>query len=576
MSQISIAVATNTASAEGNLTKLESKIERLEAAMKDTGTASVKAARDAEGSFNQLEKELKQNESALRKLAIGTKEFDAQKAKVDGLRKSLAGAKSELKGVGDQQSAIGKAGSDALGDIKSMAMQFLTVQAVVQAISFELEHISKLRLEAAATTRTFEQSLADIGQNVGAENIVPAKQMILENAPKLGVTQEGLAQLMGTAISAGAKDLQDALALSAAALKITVGDASKAEALVGGTLDVASLGGSKNYEGALGQLLQTQSQVRSTNLAEFAKNIGPGLAAATAQGQHVQGLTTERSLELSSTISQILKDQTGSNTATTMRMFVTRLDSFVPELEKALDDGGTAKVSQEQIDAFQKLDTFDARIEAMRTNQDLMLQFLETQRESIGKTAIREIISGTDRAIAFEDKAKANITSIDDAQGFYKNLDTEIGNETALLTADRKHAATIQKAEVTGGRATAGQVQKMVQETIDKMNLSGSDYDTQSAVLNRMRFGELSGESTIDAGIAALEDSKKQRKIFGFIPGGGQVSEADRGLADETIQLLKDMKAAIERQNAAPVPVKVVAPAARPAERPLPERTLQP
>ncbi len=99
MSQVNIAVSTQTGAAEGNLTKLESKIEALEAAMKDTGIASVKAARDAEGSFNQLEKELKQNEAALRKLTIGSKEFDAQKVKVDNLRKSLAGAKGELQGV---------------------------------------------------------------------------------------------------------------------------------------------------------------------------------------------------------------------------------------------------------------------------------------------------------------------------------------------------------------------------------------------------------------------------------------------------------------------------------------------
>jgi hypothetical protein len=573
MSQVNIAVSTQTGAAEGNLTKLEAKIEALEAAMKDTGIASVKAARDAEGSFNQLEKELKQNEAALRKLALGSKEFDLQKVKVDGLRKSLAGAKGELKGVADQQGAIGKAGSDALGDIKSMAMQFLTVQTVVQAISFELEHISKMRIEAAATQRTFEQALADIGQNVGAENIAPAKQMILDNAPQLGVTQEGLANIMGVAISAGAKDLQEAMSVSAAALKLTVGDAQKAQTLVGASLDVASLGGSQNFEGAIGQLLQVQSQVRSTNLSEFAANIGSGLAAATAGGANVQGMSTERAFEVSSVISQVIKDQTGANTATALRQLVSKMDVFVPEAEKTLKDGSTATVSQAEIEALKGAKTFDDRMAVIQNSEGLQGQFLDSIEESIGKVAIREIVTQSDRAVAMEEKAKTNITGIDEAQGAYANLTDEIGNQTALLTADRRHAAVIQKAEVTGGRAEAGQVQEMVQKTIDKMNLSGADYDTQSAVLNRMRLGEITGESPIDAGIAALEDSKQQRKIFGFLPGGGQVSDADKQTADETIQLLRDMKAAIERQNAAPVPVKVTAPATRPAERPLPERT---
>lgn len=550
MSQVNIVVSTETGAAEGNLTRLESKIDKIEAAMKDTGTASVKAARDAEGSFNQLEKELKQNEAALKKMAIGSKEFDQQKMKVDGLRKSLAGAKGELKGVADQSSAIGKAGGDALGDIKSMALQFLTVQAVVQAISSELDHVSKLKLEAAQTQRTFEQAIADVGQNIGAENVAPAKQMIIEQAPKLGVTQEGLANLIGVAISAGAKDLEEAMALSAAALKLTVGDAAKAQALVGGTLDVASLGGSTNFEGALGQILQTQSQVRSTNLAEFAANIGPGLAAATAKGQHMEGMTTERSLEIASVISQVIKDQTGANTATTLRQFVTRLDSFAPEREKKLDDGGTAKVAQKDIDSFKQATTFDERIQMMRSNEALMLQFLETQRESIGKTAVREIISGSDRAVAFEDKAKKNIGSIDDAQSFFKNLVDETGKQTAHLSADRKHAAVIQKAETTGDRATEGQVQKLVQETIDKMNLSGIDKETQGTIRNRLRIGAAQGENPIDTGITALEEAKGQRKLFGVIPAGGDVSEADKQTADETIGILREMKANLVSLNA--------------------------
>ncbi len=50
-------------------------------------------------------------------------------------------------------------------------MQFMTVQTVVQAISFELEHISKMRVEAAGTKRTLEQSVADMALNLPNEDV---------------------------------------------------------------------------------------------------------------------------------------------------------------------------------------------------------------------------------------------------------------------------------------------------------------------------------------------------------------------------------------------------------------------
>lgn len=573
MSQVNIAVSTQTGAAEGNLTKLEARIDELTAAMKDTGVASVKAARDAEGSFNQLEKELKQNETALKKLAIGSKEFDQQKVKVDNLRKSLAGAKGELKGVADQQGAIAQAGSSALGDIKNMAMQFMTVQAVVQAISDELEHVSQLKLEAAGTKRTLEQSVADMALNLPNEDVATAREMVVQNAPDLGTTQEGLADLMATAMSGGAKNLNEAMEVSAATLNATAGDSGKAKALLEGSLDITALSGSNNFKGAIGQMVQLQAQSPGSDMRVFATNVASGLAAATADGSNMSGMSTERAFEMTAVISNLLRDRTGANSATALRQFSSKMDAFNPEKSKTMLDGSVVTLSDEQIAKFRGAKSFDERLSVVQGDKALQQQFLGGIEESIGKTAIREIVSKSERATGFEQSASAGITGIDEATKDFAGKVAAINAETTLLTADRKHAAVIQKAEVTGGRAEAGQVEKMVQDTIDKMNLSGLDSETQGTVRNRLRIGAMQGENPIDTGITALEEAKQQRKIFGFIPGGGSVSEEDKRTADETIQILRDMKAAIERQNAAPVPVKVTAPATRPAERPLPERT---
>ena len=369
--------------------------------------------------------------------------------------------------------------------------------------------------------------------------------MILEQAPKFGVTQEGLADILGVAISAGAKDLEEAMSLASASLKLTVGDAAKARALVGGTLDVASLGGSKNFEGALGQLLQTQAQVRSTNLSEFSSNIGPGLAAATADLSQQKGVSTERAFEMASVISQIIKDQTGSNTATTMRMMFTRMGSFVPEKSVKLDDGGTAKVSAQQIAAFKALDTFDERLKMMSDVPAIGAQFLETQRESIGKTAISEIVNRSARAVAFEDKAKQNITGIDQAQGFFTGLEKVLVGETAQLSAERKSQSNIAVAQVSGRRDLEGTVLKMVEDTIATVDLSGLDYDTAGKLRNQMRLDDAMGVNPVESGIKVLEEAKGRRAAFGIIPAGGSVSQEDKDLINRQIDALRAVEAAL-------------------------------
>jgi len=550
--------------------RVDSRLDKQEKTLQKLADTGKKGAEGVAGSFNKLEEELKQNEAILKKLQIGTKAFADQKAKVDELRKSVNGAKGELGGLATNTGGLLQQG---IGKVAALAAGMLSFQAIVSAVVAELEKAKQLKLDAAATTRTFEQALADVGQNIGGGAIPQAKQMILENAPKLGTTNEGLADLLGVAISAGAKDLEEAMALVAATLKLSVGDAQKARALVGGTLDVASLGGSQNFEGALGQLLQTQAQVRSTNLAEFSANIGPGLAAATANLSQQKGVTTERALEMSSVISQIIKDQTGSNTATTMRMMFTRMGSFVPEKEKKLDDGGIAKVTRQQIAAFRSLDTFDERLKMMQDVPAIGQQFLETQRESIGKTAIAEIIGKSARAVAFEEKAKQNITSINQAQGFFGDLDKALRGETAQLGAERRAQANIAASEVAGNRDLEGTVIKIVDDAIAKVNLSGLDSETAGTIRNRIRLGAATGANPIDTGILALQEAQQQRKAFNLIPAGGQVSPEDRKLLQDQVTVLQQLKALLETQPKQ-APQRQPVPQVRPQVAPLPAATI--
>lgn len=554
MSQIKIELVSKADEPAKQIEALTRKVDELSKSSQAMAREASKGANQTKGSFAALEAELKQNEKALKRLKVGSAEFTEQKKRVDALRMSVANARGEMASTAGRTSGMFDSG---ISKLTQLAAGMVSFQAVVSAVVNELETVRQLRLDAAQTTRTFEQALADIALNVGAEALPQTRNTIIQEAQNLGVDQAGLANVIGVAISAGANDLKEAVKVSSAALKLTAGDTQKAVALVGGALDVASLAQSKNYEGALGQISQIQSQVRSTDAAIFAANIGPGLAAATAQGQNMQGVSTERAFEIAATISQIIKDPTGSNTATTVRQFFTRLDSFAPELEKKLDDGSSAKVSQEQINRFSNARTFDERLQMMRGDRDLMLQFLETQRESIGKTAVREIISGSDRAVEFERKAAAAITSIDGASENFTQLAKAIQAETIVLSADRQVQASIQAKQVQGG--LEGQVQKTVEDTLNSVNLSGLDKDTRFKLDSTFEANVAAGNSITETAIAVLEEAKEQRKLFGVVPIGGQVSQTDVEQINRAIETIGRLAAAIEQQQKAQKPDRQIA-----------------
>ena len=458
------------------LDQMNERVEQLAQSFAASQKASERGAKAAKGSYQALEKELKDNVRALKKVEIGSKAFDTQKAKVAALQQRLAGAKAEMKQGTTAAQKLAAAARGSVAQVAGIAGGMIGVQTAITAVVSELEKAKNLQLKAHQQELTLEAALADIGLNIGGDKVSQARDMIETNAQGLGTTQEGLANLLGVAISAGAKDLEEAMAVSAAALEVTVGDATAAQELAATALDITSLSGSDDFRGALGQVAQVQSQVRSTNAQEFFSNIGPALAAATADRSNIDGITTERTLEMSSVFSQVLKDRTGANTATAVRQFVTRLDTFVPQLSQKMKDGSKTKLTKEEIDAFRGSRSMDERIEMFRGNEDLRKQFLDQQKEGIGKGAISEFISGTDRALEIETKAATAITSLADANTSYEQLAKGIGDATTFLQADRQATANLEGHQTgTLEARRSGAARKIMTDTMANINMPGMD-----------------------------------------------------------------------------------------------------
>lgn len=567
--KIEVEYITTVAGALQAIEKLNKRLDDQENKLQKIGTTSKKSADLAAGSFNKLEQELKEATAALKGMTIGSADFDRQKKKVDALTGSLNKAKAQLKTVGTETGSLLDAGVGKLAQVAG-GMQALNMLAT--ALVDELEKAKQLRLTAAETTRSVEQSVAAMALNIGAANVPQAQAMIRQNAPELGVTQEGLANLLASAISGGAADLQEALKLSALTLKLTAGDAQKAAPIMSGMLSLAATTGNRNFEQVLGQVSQFQEAARGEDLATSINNMSTAMAAANARGERVGPLGGERTLELSSVISQVLQDPKMAVTGTTLRQMVQKLDAFVPKEEMKLDDGTVAKLDKQQVGAFAKLDTVDARIQAMRGNADLARQFLSTIENNEGKVAIRELVTGSERVKAIEQSAAAKITAEPEAAKAFADLVNVIGQSTQLTQAENKAAANIQQAQAGSIRAIEGQAQKIVGDTLEQVNLSGLDADTSRKIQYGMEAAALTGTSVPQAGIQALQEAQQQRRLFGVVPVGSQISAEDRALLDRQIRVLEGLERKLQSQQN--VNVNVRPQAVRPKETPLPAATV--
>jgi len=526
--------------------KIDGKIERQEKLMQKLTDTSKKGADAAAGSFNKLEQELKQNEAALAGLQIGTKAFADQKMKVDELRASFSGAKQAM---ATNQSALSSLGNSAIAKLGGLAAGMASFKSVLEAAIAEFEKAEEVRLRASSTMQSVEGAIAEMALNIGADNVGKARGMIEENAPQMGVTQEGLASMLAAGISGGAKDLDEALKLSSATLKLTAGDAQKAIPIMSGMLTMAATTGNRDFESTLGQLSQFQEAARGEDLSVSINNMATAMAAANTKGERIDALGGERTLEMASVMSQLLQDKDMSITGTTMRQMFSKMDSFIPKRSATLDDGTKSKLSADQVAEFSKLGTMDDRVQAMRANPEIAKQFLSTIEENQGKSAVRQIVTGTDKAKELETAAAAIVTSQEGARKDFDALVTVIAENTKNLQAANKSKAADQ---ITDPKlALEGSIAEAFNRAVDGMtNASGLDRWTRADAKDDFRARMGLGQDAATAATTTLEELKNRETGFGFIPIGGSVSGEDQAKLDTQIAIIQDLAGSVKAVEA--------------------------
>lgn len=557
------------------LANLENKMDKQEKQLQKIADTSKKGAEAAAGSFNKLEQELKEAEAALKKMAMGTAEFEKQKRKVDELRTSLKGAKGAIADTGGQVSA---ALGGAVAKVAQLAAGMLSFQTIVAGITAELEKIKAMKVAAAESTKTFEQAVAAMALNVGAADMGRAQQMILANAPGLGVSPQGMANLLSSAISGGAADLDEALKLTTATLKLTAGNAEAAAPIMSGMLSLARATGQKDFTASLGQLAQFQKAARGEDLAVSINNMSTALAAANTRGERMAPLGSERTLEVASTISQILQDPRMAVSGTALRQMVTKLDAFIPKEKVTLDDGTVSKLTKEQIAGFNQLGTFDERIAAMRATPELGKQFLSTIEQSEGKVAIRQIVQGSEAVRELEKAAAATITSLVGGQTEFDNLTAKIAEATTLTRIANQAEAQRQVGRIQDpARAIEGQILQEVERTIAEVNLTGIDAMREMEVNAGLALAQEQKKPVGPVAVEMLQALQQQVRIPGIgIPLGAAPSAEDRERLQQAIDKITELNARqlallerqiqAEQQRVRPAPPM----ARRPQDAPLP------
>lgn len=551
------------------LDKIDTRLDKQDAKLDKIGKTSEKAAEAAAGSFNHMESELKQAEAALNKLTVGTAAFAAQKDKVDGLRTSLAQARTSLQQAPSGMTAALDAGMTKL---TSFATGFVGLQQAITVIVNELNRVREIKIGAAETTRGFESAMADLALNIGAANVPAAREMILQASPQAGVSPSGLADLVGGAVSGGAADLSEAVSLSTKALKLTAGNVEKAAPIMSGMLSLAGATGNRNFDAMIGQLSQFQTAARGEDLAVSINNIASSLAAANVPGERIAALGGERSLEIASTLSQVLQDPRMDKTGTAVRNLFMRMDAFTAKGETKLDDGSISRLTKEQVEGFNKLGTLDQRLAAMRATPEIGRQFMSTIEMNETKSAIRAFVLGGEAVQELEARSNALITPLDQAKQEFTDLTQVITESTPLTQAANKAEAERTVATLRDPqRSFEGQMFDVMDKALSEVELSGFDAPRKLLARSMVELRQGTGESVAKATIEEL------RMLQQNVPFGGQTS-LDTGnrlaAAIDAIQKLERDRQAAERQQPPGVlRVNVQAPAARPKEAPLPAAT---
>ncbi len=410
------------------LGKMTKAIEHSTKAAQKSGQESKKAADLAAGSFAKLERELKDNEKALIHLTRGTKEYAAQKSKVDNLRRAHAEMKSEIKGSSAQMKGFGSI-TDVVGEkVIGLVGGIGLVTGAVETLRAALENIERGNNAKRLATVDFEEGLvAGQGNFVDSKDRGRVRNTSLRVAEEQGLNPGGVAIALGNLKSRGAENLDEATEFLVEAAKLRPGNLAAAEALASaGLVEKRGIGTGTANE-VLGGILSAQVASQASDTTEFAQAFSANTVSLVQSGGYTPEQAREEAVKFS-----VVEPKSLDIAATSEKAFFRAIRKFEPEADGA--------VTKADIAEFKSAATQRDQVQVLERNAGLRQQFIRDLPDEGRNAIMRRIDPNAADSATFAQVEKDVVSGAEAARRLLEQQQ-RTRNEAAFLIQDRQSEA---------------------------------------------------------------------------------------------------------------------------------------
>lgn len=259
-------------------------------------------------------------------LVIGGNTADAERA-IAGLERKYDALENKMKHLKSmpKPGSIGNPFEAAQSGLTSLMGQMMTFGGAAALLKAEFNNIRERGKEAFEAQKGTAGALEQLAINVPEDvPLAKAKERSIEISKRTGVDVDQVMKNLASAFSAQgnlASESSFKAVEKVAALLPNLTEMQ--EPLAGSILDIRKLHPEVTEEQSLGMLRKAQRMSRLTDFGKFAKNLAPGILAASMYDNDVQG-----GMALGSAMSQIGIDATGEQTRTAMIQLVGQSREF--------------------------------------------------------------------------------------------------------------------------------------------------------------------------------------------------------------------------------------------------------
>lgn len=523
------------------LDRLERKLDKQEKQLDKIGKTSKKAAEGAAGSFNKLEQELKDNERQLKRLRVGSEEFEKQKRKVAGLRAELSKAKKELS---EQPENPWPSVTMSMDGAVNMAERLI---ATLKKLSDTQKEVAKGGSDVATTVDTLARRLqVQQGLTDAERSASTARILGVANREDVGATADTAFRAATQLVSSGFADPVAGGELVTVLKAINASNFEGGpEALVKGFAQALQASGLEKNNANLERLaVATQGLFRTTDfqiaeLTDFAKN------AAVFTGAN---LTQEQSLAAFTALRETLRAEQAS---TGLRNFITTLQAGAITKESAAN---FARIGVNPADVDFVGESLVEVIGVIKKATDKLSE--EDRNAALGKFFGKENVAAARLLLASGQRIPELERQQADATGF----ETAAGVAGASMQAERNRIENERLRQIAPNAERLSEINNRIarRENLDKRIVEGLVAD-----------GDL-GQATIAGpaleALRVTQDTLGDRiaKTLFELMTGGEFQDIQR----QQVSQQQQTNRLLEEQNRQPKPKM------RPKEKPLPSTTV--